>query len=534
VSLTANRPATGPRADRSARPGVQMQQPSTGGPSTQSTGGPVEHLRSNALGTAGIAFLVIAAAAPLTVMAGVAPLAILVGGIGAPAGYLAAGAVLTLFAVGFMAMTRHTGGAGAFYSYITLGLGRTTGMASGVLAVVAYNALQIGVYGLLGQQIADAVATFTGLEVPWWAVALVAVVIVWFVGRRGIDVGAKILGVLLIAETAILALLAGAVILQGGAPGTSALSAASFSPEAMFAPGMIGVLAFCFAAFMGFESTALYRPEARNPERTIPRATYAAVIFMGLFYCLIVWAIIQAFGNEAVLEVAAADPASMFFVAIETYVGTWASDLMYVLIITSVLASQIAFHNAINRYTFNLARDGLLPAKLATTHPKYGSPSFAGSVQSVLAAVVIAGFAIAGADPYTDLLLKVNTPGVVGIIGLQALTSFAVVAYFWRRRHTVKAWVATACAALAAVLLTAAVIALASHIDLLTSADTATNIVLVGIVPLTLLVAAAAARVLKARRPQVYAGIGAVHSEDGHIPAPEPTDIAIDTKDATK
>ncbi|HEY5878106.1 MAG TPA: amino acid transporter, partial [Nakamurella sp.] len=125
-------------------------------------------------------------------------------------------------------------------------------------------------------------------------------------------------------------------------------------------------------------------------------------------------------------------------------------------------------------------------------------------MQSILAAVVIAGFAIAGADPYTDLLMKVNTPGVVGIIGLQALTSIAVVAYFWRRRHTVRAAFATACAALAAVLLTAAVIALAANIELLTAADTATNVMLVGIVPLTLLAAAVAARVLKARRPQVY------------------------------
>ena len=489
-----------------------------------SPGAPPEHLKTNALGAGGIAFLVIAAAAPLTVMAGVAPVAILVGGIGAPAGYLAAGAVLALFAVGFMAMTRHTGGAGAFSSYITLGLGRTMGMSSGVLAVVAYNALQIGVYGLLGQQVADAIATFTGLDVPWWAAALVAVVIVWFVGRRGIDVGAKILGVLLVAETAILALLAGAVIVQGGAPDTSALSAASFSPEAMFAPGMIGVLAFCFAAFMGFESTALYRPEARDPQRSIPRATYGAVVFMGLFYCLIVWAIIQAYGNEGVLSAAAADPASLFFVAIEQYVGPWASDVMYVLIMTSVLASQIAFHNAINRYTFNLARHGLLAAKLAHTHPRFGSPAVAGAVQSILAAVVIAGFAIAGADPYADLLLKVNTPGVVGIITLQALTSFAVVAYFWRRRHTVSARVATTCAALAAVLLTAAAIALALHIELLTTAEGVTNVLLVGIVPVTFGAAALAARVLKARRPAVYAGIGAVHAEDRHIPAAEPTD----------
>ena len=91
------------------------------------------------------------------------------------------------------------------------------------------------------------------------------------------------------------------MIFQGGADG---LSGASFTPSAVFSPGMFGVLAFCFAAFMGFESTALYRPEARRPERTIPRATYAAVIFMALFYCLVVWAIIQAFGNEGVIAAA--------------------------------------------------------------------------------------------------------------------------------------------------------------------------------------------------------------------------------------
>ena len=480
-----------------------------------------ERLKSNALGATNIAFLVIAAAAPLTVMAGVAPLAILIGGIGAPVGYLAAGIVLIIFAIGFMAMTKHTGGAGAFYSYITLGLGRRLGMASGILAVVSYNALQIGVYGLLGQQVHDAVERLTGIDLPWWLFVVIAIGIVWFIGRRGIDVGAKVLGVLLIAETAILALLVLAVIFQGGADG---LSGASFTASAVFSPGMFGVLAFCFAAFMGFESTALYRPEARRPERTIPRATYAAVIFMALFYCLVVWAIIQAFGNEAVIAAAAADPASLFFVAMEQYVGTWASDAMYILIITSVLASQIAFHNAINRYTFTLARDGLLPARLAHTHPRFGSPSTAGTAQSVLALVIVVLFAIFGADPYADLLLKMNTPGVVGIILLQAITSAAVVAYFVRRWHTTKARFATTCAAVATVLLGVAVSLLAWHIDLLTAADQTTNIILVGIVPATLLIGWIAASILKVRRPRVFAGIGGIHAEDGHIPTPEPVD----------
>ena len=249
---------------------------------------------------------------------------------------------------------------------------------------------------------------------------------------------------------------------------------------------------------------------------------------MALFYCLVVWAVIQAFGNQGVIEAAGADPASLFFVAIERYVGPWASNAMYILIITSVFASQIAFHNAINRYTFTLARDGLLPRQLAHSHPRYGSPSVAGAVQSVLAVIIVGVFAIMGADPYNDLLLKVNTPGVVGIIGLQAITSAAVVAYFVRRRHTVRARVAVVFAVVATVLLTLAVTLLVSHISLLTNAPTPTNVILVGIVPLTLIIGVVAAEVLRRRRPEVYAGIGGMHPEDGHVPAAEPTDEQLE------
>jgi len=192
-----------------------------------------------------------------------------------------------------------------------------------------------------------------------------------------------------------------------------------------------------------------------------------------------------------------------------------------------VLASQIAFHNAINRYTFNLSRDGLLPARLAHTHPRFGSPSTAGTVQTILALIVVTGFALAGADPYLDLLLKVNTPGVVGIILLQAITSFAVVAYFYRRRHTVSARLATACGLLGGLLLSVAVYVLVTHIDLLTNADTPTNVLLVGIVPVTLVAGVVASLILKKRRPAVYAAIGGVHVEDGHVPPFKPADDEI-------
>ncbi|MGY1604234.1 APC family permease [Geodermatophilus sp. SYSU D00815] len=473
------------------------------------------HLKRGVLGTGSLVFMVVAAAAPLTVMAGVAPLAILVGGVGAPVGYLAAGLVLTVFAVAFTRMTKHVGSAGAFYAYIARGLGRAWGLAAALLALLAYNALQIGVYGLFAAQTAATLEDVFGVSVPWPVIALVAVALVLLVGWLGIDVGAKVLGVLLVLESGILLLMAIGVLADGGASG---LDGASFTADAVFGPGMGGVLAFCFAAFMGFESTVLYRREARDPERTIPRATYAAVGFMAVFYCFIVWSVIQAFGSDRAVEAAGGDIAGMFFTVIETYVGPWASTLMHLLVISSVYASQIAFHNAINRYTYALAQDGVLPAWVGKVHPRFGSPYRAGIAQTVLAVVVIAVFALVGADPYTGLLLWVNTPGVVGILVLQTLTAIATVVYFTRRNPAASTPLALAAGVASSVLLAVATYVLVRNVDLLTGAPAAVNVLLVSIVPLTLLVGAGLAWWLRGRRPDVYAGIGA--GEDAEQAAP--------------
>ncbi|PRY50191.1 amino acid/polyamine/organocation transporter (APC superfamily) [Geodermatophilus tzadiensis] len=480
-------------------------------------------LKRGVLGTGSLVFMVVAAAAPLTVMAGVAPLAILVGGVGAPVGYLAAGLVLTVFAVAFTRMTRFVGSAGAFYAYIAQALGRGWGLAAALLALVSYNALQIGVYGLFAAQAQETLADVFGVTVPWPVVAVASVGLVLVLAWLGIDVGAKVLGVLLVLETGILLLMAVGVLAEGGASG---LDAVSFTPGAVFGPGMGGVLAFCFAAFMGFESTVLYRKEARDPERTIPRATYAAVAFMALFYCFIVWAVIQAFGSDAAVAAAGDDIAGTFFTVIETYVGPWASTLMHLLVITSVYASQIAFHNAITRYTHALSREGVLPAWVGRVHPRFGSPYRASIVQSVLAVAVIAAFALAAADPYTHLLLWVNTPGVVGVLVLQTLTALAAVVYFTRRNPAASTRTALAAAVASTVLLAVATYVLVTNIELLTAASAGVNAALVGIVPATLLVGAVLAVWLRRRRPATYAGIGEGGGDgpdDGPPDAPDPS-----------
>ncbi|CAI4157003.1 Amino acid permease [Streptomyces sp. BvitLS-983] len=319
---------------------------------------------------------------------------------------------------------------------------------------------------------------------------------------------------LLVAETGILLLLAGGVLLDGGASG---LTLDSFTPAAVAVPGMAAVLACAFAAFTGFESTAIYRREARDPRRTIPRATFIAVAFLGLFYAFIVWTVIQAYGSDKVVQAATDDAGGLFFAAITTYVGAWAADLMHVLIVSSVIASLLAFHNAINRYTLSLTEEGLLPPVLGRIHPRHRSPYLAGAAQTAVGAVVVAGFALAGADPYTQLLLWVNTPGMIGLMALQLLAAAAVLCYFRRARHQEGAWRTVVAPVAAIALLGAALALVTANVELFSGAGTGTNIVLVSLVPAVFVLGVALALRLRRTRPEVYARFAA--EPEGETPA---------------
>lgn len=472
---------------------------------------PVGKLKKGALGTGGITFLVVSAAAPLTVMAGVAPLAILIAGPAAPTAYLIAGATLVVFAIGFMAMTRHVKQTGGFYTYITHALGRTVGLGAGILALVAYNAMQIGIYGLFAVNASAMLKTDFGIDVHWTVLALIAIAGVWALGFFGIDVGAKVLGVLLVGETLILLILGIAIAVQGG---PQAFSFGMFDPQAVFTPQVGIVLGLALGAFLGFESTALYRAEARNPNSSIPRATYISIGFMTVFYTVLVWLFVQAWGEGGVQAFIGENGITSFaFITADHFLGQWATVAMFALIVTSVYAALLAFHNTINRYAFSLARDGILPAPLARTR-RSGSPHIAGLAQTILALLVVGAFAIAGADPYLQLLIWVNTPGVVGVVVLQLLASVAVIVFFVRNRSLERKWFVLPAAVLGTILLALFTVLIVVNIDSLTAAGPVVNTIILAVVPVAFLVGVVLAVAYKRLRPAAYNRIGGADAED--------------------
>src|SRR5207344_398662 len=68
------------------------------------------------------------------------------------------------------------------------------------VALISYNAIQIGLYGLFGAAIKQFVSDKTGFDMPWWAWALCALVVVGVLGAARVDLNARVLAVFLICE----------------------------------------------------------------------------------------------------------------------------------------------------------------------------------------------------------------------------------------------------------------------------------------------------------------------------------------------
>ncbi|MDD7966633.1 APC family permease [Actinomycetospora lemnae] len=394
---------------------------------------------SGTLGVGSIVFMVIAAAAPLTVIAGTIPLGVGAGnGAAFPMTFVLCAVVLLLFAVGFCAMSPHVPDAGAFFTYIRHGLGRPLGLGAAFLALATYTAVQAAVYGYIGAAINELVTSFGGPSVPWWAWTLLVVAVVGVLGYRHIELSSRVLGVLLIAEIAIVLVLDVVVVARGG--GAEGFSTALLDP-AQVVSGEVGIaIMFAIASFIGFEATAVFRDEARDPQRTIPRATYLALVVVGVFYALSTWAIVSAWGDEAAVAEAGADPATFLLRTFENWLGPVGLHLVTVLLVTSLFAAILSFHNVAARYWFALGGHGAFPGACARTHDRHGSPHVASLAQTVLAALLVVVFAIAGLDPVAQVFAWMAGTATLGVLVLMVLTCVAVLAFFARSGVDRRVW----------------------------------------------------------------------------------------------
>ncbi|NKX53092.1 APC family permease [Arthrobacter mobilis] len=457
-------------------------------------------LSANTLGVGGIVFLVLAAVAPLTGIIVIATLGIALGNGGGMAGaFLIATVILLLFAVGYAQMSKKLVSAGGFYAFVVKGLGRPMGVVAGFIAMLGYNCFVAGAIGTSGFFTATVMKELTGIDLPWFAWSLVSVALVFLLTRRGIDVSAKVLGVCLVLEVSILVLLDFRILFSHG------FSAEALLPQTVLS-GSVG-LALLFAAncFVGFEATGLFSEEAKDPRRTIPRATYIAILFIGIFAAFTTWAIVSALGvaqaqGTALEHLPTGD---LVFMLSSQYLGDFLTKVMMVLLLVSLFAALLALHNSAARYIYAYGRVGILPAALGRTRSANGAPQNASAAQLVFGTLVAFIYFVAGLDPIAALTASMTGFGTLGILALQMLAAIAVVVHFRRSRDT-RIWKTLVAPGIGALGLAAIVLLAIANFGTLAGSDSP----VIGMLPWLLAVATVAglatAHWLKTRRPQVY------------------------------
>src|SRR6195952_207842 len=199
----------------------------------------VQRLKRNAVGTFGVIFMAVATAAPITAMVGNVPIAVGFGnGSHAPAGYIVATIVLGLFAIGYATMAKHITATGAFYGFISHGLGRVVGMASGVIITMAYIVFEGSLIGIFSYFFRDFALTQFNVDVPWLVPAILMLVLNCILTYFDVNLAAKVLGVFLVTEIAMLSLGALSVLFRGGGPDGFAV-AETLNPIGAFTPAAV-------------------------------------------------------------------------------------------------------------------------------------------------------------------------------------------------------------------------------------------------------------------------------------------------------
>lgn len=487
---------------------------------------PQSELNHGALTTPKVVFFVLAAVAPIGAVASAMVLGMLLGnGAAMPGTYVLLGLMLLCFATGYATMSKHVTNAGAFYAFITRGLGRPAGLGGAFVAVVAYNALFWSIMGAFGYFANATFKAHAGIDWPWWVWSLTALALVALLGRRQVDLNAIVLGSLLVIEVAILLYLDVKIIQHRG---FSAFSFNSFNPHEVF-HGAIGIsMMFALNCFIGFEATAIFGEEAKDPERTVPRATYISIGIISVFYALTCWTLVSAYGaNQLGPALLGPDPKNpnpglFLFTTDQIFAGSTSEKVLEWLVVSSVFAAALATHNAASRYFFALGRERVLPTVLARTHPKLKSPYVASAVQVVIAAVVVVAFALARKDPLLVFATSTGGVGTLGVAILMAGVAAAVVGFFWKRpdRNLLTTVLLPAIGGCGLVFIAFEIV---NNYSLLAGTPSAILNHAYWLVPIVAVAGIGYGLWLRTGRPDVYAGIGGIPVwETGN---PEPPEV---------
>jgi amino acid transporter len=347
--------------------------------------------------------------------------------------YLACMVAILVVASGIVEMARELPSAGAFYTYVSRGIGPRAGFVTGGLMFVAYALLPPAELGLIGSYLQSTLRSELHVNVPWWLLGTVPAGAMIFLALRGIRASLRAALVLFAIEVCVVVGLALIVVGQGGHDGLSLhpLSPAA-SPHGL--PGLTNGFVFAALSFVGFEAATTLGDEAREPRRLVPRAILISCAAVGVIYVFCIWAEVNGLGAEATNKL---DGASTPWNDLAASYASWMKWPVIVASVSSMFAVMVNSSNGIVRILNTMGREGLLPRMFAVVDRRRLTPTraaLATGTFAIVSALVVGAVSGGLGDPlggsnvygYLGFLLT------LGVLPVYALTNLAAARYFAR------------------------------------------------------------------------------------------------------
>jgi len=346
--------------------------------------------------------------------------------------FVIAGFVCAVAALCYSELASMVPVSGSAYTYTYAVVGETLAWMVGWALILEYavaaSAVSVGwsgyfmglVKSLTGFQLPPALAagpswSLSGVDFSTGVINVPAIVValaVTLLLMRGTKESARFNAVLVAIKVAALTMF---VVLT--LPAMRGEHFAPFAPNGWFGPagssgmGIVGAAASIFFAYVGFDAVSTAAEETKNPQRNVPIGLIGSLAICTIFYLLVAAGAIGAIGAQpTALGVQPGTPEFAAQCAALVQQGqqplvcsnealahvlrainyTWAGDLIG-------LAANLALPSVIlmmlygqTRIFFVMARDGLLPEKLATVHPKWKTPHIVTLITGIFVAIAAA------------------------------------------------------------------------------------------------------------------------------------------------
>ncbi len=136
-----------------------------------------------------------------------------------------------------------------------------------------------------------------------------------------------------------------------------------------------------FFAYIGFDAISTTAEECKNPQRDLPRGMILSLVICTILYVLISLVLT---GMVNYKELAVGDPLAFVFEKIGQ------NNISYIISVSAVIATAsvlLVFQMGQPRIWMSMSRDGLLPKKFASIHPKYKTPAFSTVITGLVVAI---------------------------------------------------------------------------------------------------------------------------------------------------